>query len=110
MIADVRTHADEECSNPVHSACVAPTVCVEAPDDQRRDCILHPDRYAVIPFSGSGRVGDASPGGTDVTTDRKWEVCCGCGEPPSGPPPELIRRILAAIRGELRDLMRGGRR
>jgi hypothetical protein len=89
VIADVRTFADEECSNPMRlSACVAPTVCTDASEGQRRDCYLRPARYAVIPFEGHEQV-TTSVGGTDVTLGYRWEVCCGCGEPPSGPPPEL---------------------
>ena len=101
--------------------CVAPTACYLAEGEQRRDCHLHPDRYAVIPFEGSesrrllpGTAGAGLNAGefTDMTT--RWRVCCGCGQPPSGPPPDFARRPpgdcddaaaeLAALVGRMRGL------
>ena len=89
VIGDIRPWSHEECDNPLrHSACTPATMCQGATGDQHRDCLLHPERYAVIPFEGSERV-VTSTGGVDVTIGYRWEVCCGCGEPPSGPPPEM---------------------
>jgi len=52
-----------------------------------RECIAHPEKYAVIPFSGSGTHSgefEDSP-----TVQVKWEVCCGCGtRPEAGPAPD----------------------
>ncbi len=58
----------------------------------RRECITHPERSAVIPFSGE--VTWRSPTETfdgPVRTDYRWEICCGCGERPAGAPPESSR-------------------
>jgi hypothetical protein len=81
----VRPWGPDECEI---GPCVAPGACYRAEDALRRDCVLHPDRYAVIPFEGSetrrlmpGVAGLNSGEFKDVTT--RWRVCCGCGEPPS---------------------------
>lgn len=57
-----------------------------------RDCHLRPDRYAVIPFRGEGTLRVNESGGTFHQTVTRWEVCCGCGRPPAGPPPEFAPR------------------
>ncbi|MBK5260276.1 MAG: hypothetical protein JJE51_11830 [Thermoanaerobaculia bacterium] len=71
-------------------ACVQPTLCAHPTElEQKRDCALHPGRYAVIPFVGSQTKVCDDSAGTVVTLSYRWKVCCGCGEPPSGPPPEF---------------------
>ncbi len=75
--------------------CVAPTVCHrhDARTADLTDCYRHPERYAVIPFSGSltkrGAVYEWD--GLPIQYDDihvRWEICCGCGERRPGPPPE----------------------
>ncbi|HUK13661.1 MAG TPA: hypothetical protein VLW17_10220 [Thermoanaerobaculaceae bacterium] len=90
--------------------CANPTGCYGATDPAlRRDCIVHADRHAVVPFSG-----EASSGSGGTTGHVRWDVCCGCGEKPSGPPPEITPRPpeekkdcceeLALARGKMRGL------
>jgi hypothetical protein len=68
--------------------CVTPTGCYGTTDPAlRNDCILHADRHAVVPFAG-----EESGSGQGETTHIQWNVCCGCGEKPSGPPPEITPR------------------
>lgn len=67
-----------------------PTLCFGTIDAaQQRDCVLHPDRYAVVPWSGEQR--SHRPWTSDSFNEEtlRWDVCCGCGQPPSGPPPEF---------------------
>jgi hypothetical protein len=59
-------------------ACTAATVC---DGSARPDCILHPDRYAVIPFRGQDSWSLSWPDGRAETHAYFWDVCCGCGEP-----------------------------
>jgi hypothetical protein len=75
-IADVGTHP------------VAGTACHAARDPAlQRDCYVHPERYAVIPFRGEQSWHVQHPAQeTFVEGQTRWEVCCGCGRP-SGPPP-----------------------
>ncbi|HVS30942.1 MAG TPA: hypothetical protein VMS98_05755 [Thermoanaerobaculia bacterium] len=46
------------------------------------DCYQHADRYAVIPFAGSGLLTWDRGHGNESNQRVQWEVCCGCGEPP----------------------------
>lgn len=63
--------------------CVQPTVCANPPDEAtKRDCIVHADRYAVIPFVGEATNSWRNPetGYSDMLHSRiHWEICCGCG-------------------------------
>jgi hypothetical protein len=99
--------------------CVAPTACYQPEGELRRDCVLHPDRYAAIPFEGSERR-RLLPGtgglnsGEFIDMSTRWRVCCGCGQAPSGPPPDFAPRkpddcedaaaALAALIGRMRGL------
>lgn len=53
-------------------------------DDPDPDCIRLPQLYAQIPMAGYGT--DEYRYATDDLTVRtvRWEICCGCGEPPRG--------------------------
>jgi hypothetical protein len=88
VIGEVTTFGRGDCGSEL--ACVAPTLCVRAEGDQQRDCMTHPDRYAVIPFAGDQSV-VYDTGGIEllriVKTQRfRWNVCCGCGEAPACAP------------------------
>ena len=54
-----------------------------------RDCVLKADNYAVIPFAGEFNWSYAGnpPGYSIERAQTRWEICCGCGEPP---PPEAV--------------------
>jgi hypothetical protein len=97
--AEAAVHCDEG-----HLVCVPGTACAgEIDEAQHQDCILRPDRYAVVPFTGS-EVARWDHGGTHIATQIRWQVCCGCGEPPSGPPPDFEQDPcgdLAAARAQL---------
>lgn len=71
--------------------CVAPSVCntraASAADSQTlTDCYTHPERHALIPFSGSlTKRGEVLEWGgvTTVQVDDihvRWEICKGCGD------------------------------
>ena len=53
------------------------------PDGQpSQNCFNQPEKYAIVPFEGSGQLdlGHSKP------VDVSWAVCCGCGEPPNATP------------------------
>lgn len=77
---------DTSCEGQNHH-CTAPTVCEGATGQTRIDCNNHADRYAVIPFEGSAEREVPSEVGSRLTERFEWHVCCGCGEPRSGPSP-----------------------
>ena len=112
VIGRITAWGNAPCDSDSHAAaaCVQPTLCTDATDpEQKRDCAAHPDRYAVIPFTGSQRAVTTESAGVGVpgtvqTWDLRWKVCCGCGEPPSGPPPEMSQDPcgdLGAYRGRM---------
>jgi hypothetical protein len=49
------------------------------------DCVRRPDLYAAIPMSGQDTVVSIY-GDDEVTSTMRWEICCGCGEPPRDRP------------------------
>lgn len=68
--------------------CTAAGPCSGATAD--RSCRQRPELHAVIPFAGEGHVPGAP---ADAARESvTWRVCCGCGEPPRGPPPEFDER------------------
>jgi hypothetical protein len=81
----------ETCGTLPYSFCTNAGYCslghTIADPSAMRECIAHPEKYAVIPFSGSGTHSgefEDSP-----TVQVKWEVCCGCGtRPEAGPAPD----------------------
>ena len=68
---------------------VPATRCYRSEDPGlQRDCILRPDRYAVIPFTGVATWHRPEPASTSFAEgSTRWNVCCGCGRP-DGPPPD----------------------
>lgn len=94
---------------------VAGTACANPRDEaQRRDCMLHADRYAVLPFRGEATwERPASMRGLDILRQHvTWDVCCGCGEAGRAPPPVFtpptpeptpdcseLGRLIGAMRG-----------
>jgi hypothetical protein len=61
----------------------AATPC--ARDPLAPDCVRRPDLYAAIPMSGQDT--DVSTvGDEEMTSTMRWEICCGCGEPPRDRP------------------------
>ncbi len=84
----IRPHAAGDVGVPHVQA----TLCHGTIDEaQQRDCVLHPARYAVVPFRGEQF--SHRPWTSDAFNEEtlRWDVCCGCGQPPSGPPPEFSR-------------------
>jgi hypothetical protein len=67
---------------------VTPGACADPPPALRPDCDARPDRYAVIPFQGTGTLRDAtSIAGWTTETTTRWNVCCGCGQRAAGVTP-----------------------
>jgi len=62
-----------------------------ATEAAQRECIMHADRHVVIPFSGQSTW--TSPSASDpyysgiLKGKLRWEICCGCGTPPTPPEP-----------------------
>lgn len=72
--------------------CVQPTVCANPADEAtKRDCIVHADRYAVIPFVGEATWTSpkaSEPGYSGFLSSKiHWEICCGCGAQSAPPEP-----------------------
>ena len=61
-----------------------PGPCAPGEADRPADCISRPDRYAVIPFSGSATVRADILGVAEYVPEAElsYEICCGCGENP----------------------------
>jgi len=55
--------------------------CYDENRQKSEECVLHPERFAVMPLAGNG-VLDSSDGGFRTSNNARWEVCCGCGIPP----------------------------
>jgi hypothetical protein len=95
--------------------CVTPTACEGSKDSAvQAECKQHPERYAVIPFTGEQTLSMPT---TDVLTNQsvKWAVCCGCGDaapttpqpqPPSRPAPTATPNLCQAPTGEQAQLDR----
>ena len=69
--------------------CTAPTACFKPTDDaQRRECVINPGKFAVLPFEGNleHRFSPFHDDGI-VFTKVSWKLCCGCGQEP--PPPDF---------------------
>ena len=60
---------------------------VDWPKCDDRDCMQHAERYAVIPFTGHSVWTDPRPQSDFPRVETTWEVCCGCGAPPTPPEP-----------------------
>lgn len=68
---------------------VAPTGCKDAQEEWTPECMKHPERFMRIPFRGDEELVSVHPGNLGSAEKRlrvRWEVCCGCGEPPEGAP------------------------
>jgi hypothetical protein len=81
-----------DCVQGIFSACIAATDCAHpATEAAQRECIMHADRHVVIPFSGQSTW--TSPSASDpyysgiLKGKLRWEICCGCGTPPTPPEP-----------------------
>jgi hypothetical protein len=46
--------------------------------DRNSDCLQHPERYAVIPFSGHSVWTDPRPRADFPKVEMTWDICCGC--------------------------------
>ncbi len=76
--------------------CVQPTECTNpAGAELQRDCMVHAERHAVIPFEGESTW--TSPEASDNwgphyhnldSAKIRWKICCGCGAPTTPPEPE----------------------
>jgi len=67
----------------ISTVCTPPTICQFTKDPAvQRDCVAHPERYAVIPFNGDYSIVRSDLLGADIADKAsvKWAVCCGCGE------------------------------
>ena len=71
--------------------CVEPNVCNSSADSQTlAECYTHPERYAVIPFTGSLSKQGGILQGSDINGNAfpvqvddahvRWEICNGCGD------------------------------
>lgn len=69
-----------------------PTGC----QDRNTDCMQHPERYAVIPFSGHSVWTDPRPRADFPRVEMTWDICCGCNatqpEPQAPLPDEATKR------------------
>jgi len=72
------------------NVCVQPSECSKPSGASiQRDCMLHADRHAVIPFEGeehwqSPKASDPRYSGV-LSAKVHWEICCGCGDAPAPP-------------------------
>ena len=69
-----------------------PTGC----QDRNSDCLQHPERYAVVPFSGHSVWTDPRPRADFPKVEMTWDICCGCNvshpEPQAPLPDEATKR------------------
>jgi hypothetical protein len=77
------------------TACVAATACFQATDPaQRRQCVVNPGKFAVIPFEGTQDLHspkeNARAYSAIVANKISWRICCGCGQAP--PPPDFPKK------------------
>lgn len=57
--------------------------CYDAQGRLKPECVKQPERFALLPFAGSGEIRD-SGNGSEALSKARWEVCCGCGIAPRG--------------------------